>query len=352
MLPIIFVMPVIQLLILANAANFEVKNIRVHVIDFDQSSSSRLLINKFRAFSYFKIVNSSYSTKVAIDDFSKDRAQLILQIPKDFEQNIVRENTAKVQLTINAINGSAAGITSVYANSILQDFNKQIITEWLGVKSFEPQAVINVNYSFWYNPEMDYKTFMVPGILVVLVTMIGMFLAGMNVVREKEIGTIEQINVTPIKKYQFITGKLLPFWILALFELAFGLLIGKLAFHIPIVGSLWLIFLFAAVYLLVILGLGLLVSTLTDTQQQAMFISWFIMVIFILMSGLFTPIESMPSWAQTVTRFNPVAYFVEVMRMVMLKGSGMMEIQRHLLVLSGYALAILGLATWRYRKVS
>jgi ABC-2 type transport system permease protein len=145
---------------------------------------------------------------------------------------------------------------------------------------------------------------------------------------------------------------LIPFWLLALFELAFGLAIGKLAFNIPIVGSIVLIFAFAGLYLLVVLGLGLFVSTITNTQQQAMFISWFIMVIFILMSGLFTPIESMPPWAQAITKFNPVAYFVEVMRMVMLKGSGIMEIKRHILMLAIYAFAILSLSVWRYRKVA
>jgi ABC-2 type transport system permease protein len=352
MLPIIFVMPVIQLLILANAASFEVKNIKVHIMDFDQSSSSRALISKFKAFRHFDIVNSSFSEDLAYDDFSRDKARLIIKIPKDFEKNMVKQNTAKLQLIINAIDGAAAGVVSVYANAIILDYNKEVVAEWINFKMPDQQATINITYSFWYNPDLNYKTFMVPGILVILVTMIGMFLAGMNIVREKELGTIEQINVTPIKKYQFIAGKLLPFWMIALFDLAFGLLIGKLAFNIPIVGSLWLIFLFAGLYLLVVLGLGLFVSTFTDTQQQAMFISWFIMVIFILMSGLFTPIESMPEWAQIITRFNPVAYFVEVMRMVMLKGAGVSDISRQITVLLIYAIAILSLATWRYRKVS
>jgi len=193
---------------------------------------------------------------------------------------------------------------------------------------------------------------MVPGILVLLVTMIGIFLAGMNIVREKEIGTIEQINITPIKKYQFITGKLLPFWIIGQFELALGLTIGKLLFGIPILGNLAVIFLFSSVYLLVILGIGLLISTLNNTQQQAMFISWFFMVIFILMSGLFTPVESMPVWAQKLNIVNPVSYFIQVVRMVILKGSGLIDIWRQFLSISVYAVLILSFAVWRYRKVS
>jgi ABC-2 type transport system permease protein len=173
----------------------------------------------------------------------------------------------------------------------------------------------------------------------------------MNIVKEKEIGTIEQINVSPIRKHEFIIGKLLPFWIIALVELAIGLVVGKLVFHIPFVGSLWLIFGFAGLYLLVVLGFGLLISTVTETQQQAMFIAWFFLIIFILMSGLFTPIESMPPWAQDITRLNPVAYFVDVMRLVLLKGSDVWDIRQHIAVMGGYALAVNGLAVLNYRKV-
>jgi ABC-2 type transport system permease protein len=174
----------------------------------------------------------------------------------------------------------------------------------------------------------------------------------MNIVREKEIGTIEQINVTPIRKIQFIAGKLIPFWIIALFELAFGLSIGKLLFNIPMEGNLALIFLSASVYLFVILSFGLLVSTVTNTQQQAMLVSFFFMVVFILMSGLFTSVESMPQWAQTLDRLNPVMYFIRIMRMVLLKGSGFSDISPHFWSLVAYAVVIVSLAIRRYRKVA
>jgi ABC-2 type transport system permease protein len=182
--------------------------------------------------------------------------------------------------------------------------------------------------------------------------MIGLFLSGMNIVKEKEIGTIEQVNVTPIKKYQFIIGKLFPFWVIGLFELATGLTLGKLIYDIPLVGHLYYVFSFAGVYLILLLGMGLLISTFTDTQQQAMFISWFFMVIFLLMSGLFTAVENMPQWAQTITLFNPIAYFVKLMRMVLLKGSTFKDIWTYYLILAGYALVINGLAIWNYRKTA
>jgi ABC-2 type transport system permease protein len=180
--------------------------------------------------------------------------------------------------------------------------------------------------------------------------MVTLFLSGMNIVREKEIGTLEQINVTPIKKHQFIIGKLLPFWILGMSILTIGLFIAKLVFNTPMVGSLLLLYGFTSIYILLVLGIGLFISNFTDTQQQAMFIAWFFMVIFILMSGLFTPIESMPKWAQAITEFNPVKYFVEVMRMVMLKGSTFMDILPQFAKTLVYALIINSLAVWRYRK--
>jgi ABC-2 type transport system permease protein len=182
--------------------------------------------------------------------------------------------------------------------------------------------------------------------------MISFFLSGMNIVREKEIGTLEQINVTPIKKHQFIIGKLLPFWILALFILFFAMNIGRILFHVPILGNPFLILSFASIYILVFLGMGFFISNFTDTQQQAMFIAWFFVVIFILMGGLFTPIESMPIWAQRLTEFNPVKYFIEVIRMVMLKGSDFSDVKLQFLKISIYALVMNGLAVWSYKKTN
>jgi ABC-2 type transport system permease protein len=190
----------------------------------------------------------------------------------------------------------------------------------------------------------------VPGILVLLVTIIGLFLASMNIVKEKEIGTIEQLNVTPIKKHQFIIGKLLPFWIIAMFDLGLGLLIARFVFEIPMIGSIPLVFGVAGIYLILILGMGLFISTLSDTQQQSMFISWFFVMIFILLSGLFTPIENMPVWAQNLNLINPIAYFIEFMRLVLLKGSEFKDVWRLIVSLSVYAVIMISLATLRYSK--
>ncbi len=352
MLPIIFMLPIVQLLVLVYAATFEMKNINMVVVDQDLSSKSRALVAKFEASPFFKIQQNTFSVKEAESIIKSDKADFILNIPSGFELGVLKENTGNIQLLINAINGTTAGLTNVYATSVIADFNRELIIESINILPPAIQQVINVEYSFWYNARMNYKIYMLPGILVILVTLIGMFLTSLNLVREKEMGTIEQINVSPIKKYQFIIGKLFPFLCIALFELAFGLIIGKLVFNIPLVGSLPLLFLFAAVYLLVALGIGLLVSTLSSTQQQVMFVSFFVMLVFIMMSGIFTPTESMPDWAQKVNIINPVAYFMEVIRMILLKGSGFMDIWKSFVLLFIYAVGIISLAIWKYRKVA
>ena len=191
---------------------------------------------------------------------------------------------------------------------------------------------------------------MVPGILVLLVTMIGSSFASNNIVREKEMGTIEQINVSPIKKYQFILGKLIPFWILALSVLTIGFIIARVVYGIVPVGSYFTVYVFASIYLVAVLGLGLLLSTYAQTQQQSMLVSFFVTMIFNLMSGLYTPIESMPGWAQWIARFNPVTYFIQVMRMVVLKGSSLGDIRVHIFIIIGFALFFNTWAILNYRK--
>ncbi len=353
MLPIIFVMPFIQLLILSNAATFDIKNIKFSYIDNDHSTYSRELISKFEASKYFHVITDFPSEKKAKLAMLNGDVNVILEIPKYFERDLQKEKYANLSVTINAIDGASAGVENVYVNQIIQNFNKNIQVELFQPSNSNIASVdILTIPSFWYNKTLNYKTYMVPGILVLLVTMITLFLSGMNIVREKEIGTLEQINVTPIKKSQFIVGKLFPFWVLGLSILTVGLIIAKVIFNVPIVGNLMLMYLYTSIYILVILGIGLFISNFTETQQQAMFISWFFMVIFILMSGLFTPIESMPNWAQRITDFNPIKYFVEVMRMVMLKGSGFIDILPQVLKTVLFALIMNGLAVWSYKKTT
>lgn len=350
MLPIIFLLPIIQLLVLAFAATFEVRETPVALVVEDAGPIGRDLVRKLEASGYFTVATTAESMREANADMESVRVRMILHVPGDLA------TSGRVQVILDAQDGATAGVVQAYVTRIVADLNGELArTAPPTARTAQPVRTasgIEIRPTHWYNPNLDYKTYMVPGILVILVTMIGTFLSAMNVVREKEIGTIEQLNVTPIRKYELIAGKLLPFWVIALFELAFGLLVAWVVFRIPIEGSLVLIFALASLYLLAMLGLGLWISTVTETQQQAMFISWFILVIFILMSGLFTPIESMPNWAQWLTRLNPVAYFIEIMRRVLLKGAGFEAVLVQASSLAVFTAGILVLAVRQYRKVT
>ncbi len=349
-LRIIFMMPIVQLIILPFAADYEIKNINLSIIDQDHSSYSQLLIKKMTASGYFRLTDYSQSFPQALEAVERNRADLVLTIPPHFEKDLVRENEAKVMLSANAINAVKAGLGTSYASQIINDFNREVREDWILLPKFNEMPLIEIRTSNWYNPHIDYHLFMVPGILAVLVTMVGSFLAAMNIVREKEVGTIEQMNVTPVHKYQFLLGKLIPFWVLGLLTLALGFVVSWVVFGIIPVGSYLTIFGFAAVYLLAVLGIGLLVSTYSDTQQQATFIAFFFMMVFILLSGLYTPVESMPEWGKVISWLNPVTHFVTVIRAVVIKGSDFMDILPELFTVLGFALFYNIWAVVNYRK--
>ena len=347
MLFIIFFVPVVQLVVLAYAATFEIKNGRMIIVDNDCSTASRELISSFNGSSFFIVKDVVENSSQNSDFLKKNQADIILTIESGFEKKIIRNENTSLLIVSDAINGVSAGLLTGYANAIIADFSQNRANQ---NQSFVPPVKISPRY--WYNPELNYKYYMVPGILVVLVSLIGMFLTAMNIVKEKEIGTIEQINATPIRKSQFIIGKLLPFWIIAFFDLLFGLLIAKLLFALPFEGSFILFLCVVAIYLLAVLGIGLFISTLADNMKQAMFIAWFFLVIFILLGGLFTPAESMPDWTQELNRLNPIAYFIKISRMIMLKGATFANIADSFYALLIYAAVMLGLSVFRYRKTT
>lgn len=351
-LRVIFVVPLIQLLLLPWTADYEVRNVKLAIVDKDRSTYARHLIARITSSGYFQLQLYGNSYDKAFREIEKNNADIIVEIPNHFERDLVRDNEATLFFAANAINGVKAGLGTSYLQNIVRDFNKEIRDEWIQTPRLNPEILIDVRTANWYNPLMNYKFFMVPGILVMLVTIVGSFLTSMNIVKEKEIGTIEQINVTPVKKHHFILGKLIPFWIMGLLILTIGMIIAWILYGIVPVGSLFTIYLFAAVYLLAILGYGLLISTFASSQQQAMLATFFLFMIFVLLGGLYTPIESMPLWAQWFTRVNPVTYFIEVMRLVVLKGSSLSDIAPHIGVVSIYAVVLNVWAVFSYRKRS
>ena len=277
-------------------------------------------------------------------------AGMILRIPREFERDIVNERSGRVQLIFNAEDGALAGVTNSYAQQIIAAYARELGAEVRPIVNESPR--IEIRTRGWYNPELDYKDYMIPGILVQLLTLIGTLLCAMNIVREKELGTLDQLNVTPLPRSAFIAAKLIPLWSIALGELALGLLVARFIFGVPMVGSIFLVFFAACIYLIVALGIGLWVSTTVDTQQQAMFISFFLILVYLLMSGLFTPIRSMPEWAQWLAEINPVKHFIGIMRAILLKGATLADIARPLAILAVTGAVALTFAVRQYAKTS
>lgn len=362
LLSMLLIAPLIQLILLPLAADYSVKNIAMAVVDNDHSPFSRKLIDKITASGYFTLVGYPSSYEDALNLVQQDKADLALQIPVHFERDLVRENAKDLYVAINAIEGTKANLGGAYLASIVSDFNTDIRLQWLGPTagaaasgssaSADPDATpqVSVASSNWYNPLLNYKLYMVPAILVTLVTAMATMQSAFNIVQEKESGTIEQINVTPIRKYWFILGKLIPYLVLGVVVFTLGLIAGWAFYGIVPQGSLFVLYGSLIVYLFAMLGMGLLISTYSATQQQAMSLSFFFINIFNLMSGVFTAVDSMPNWAQYIVETFPPSHFIKIMRMVVLKGSGWSDIGYHL-----GAMAVIGLFlnTWavlNYRK--
>jgi ABC-2 type transport system permease protein len=284
----------------------------------------------------------------------KNEADIMLEIPQGFERNLVREGRQQLNMSVDAINGTKSAIGSGYLTAVLADFNRSLDINLKSANSgaVMQSSVIDITYTDWFNPRREYKFYMVPGILVLLLTLIGGFITALNIVREKEIGTIEQINVTPIKKSQFILGKLIPFWIVGMIVFTLGLTVMYIVYGIFPKGSIAVLYLFAAVYLVALLGFGLLISTFSNSQLQAMFVAFFFMMIFMLMSGFFTSIDSMPGWARKFSNLTPVTHFITVVRLIVLKGSGFWQVKTEMFYLLGFAVLLNSCAILNYRKTS
>lgn len=340
---IIFIIPIMQLIILPFAANFEMRNINLSVVDNDRSVTSGQLVDKVLSSGYFRQTDESVRYDEALASIESNESDIILEIPSGFERDLGREGQADILIAANAVNGTKGGLGSSYLSSIIQDFNRE--------KGLIPgQAGRGVTSINLFNPHLNYKVYMVPGIMVFLLTIIGGSISALNIVSEKEKGTIEQINVSPVPKTLFLLSKLIPFWVIGFVLLTVAIVVARLVYGLVPEGSFGVIYLFAAVYLIAFTGFGLAISSFSSTQQQAMFTAFFFLIIFALLSGLFTPISSMPEWAQKITLLNPVRYFVEVMRMVYLKGSHFTDLRWHFLVVCLFAVFFNILAIISYRK--
>lgn len=344
------VAPIFQLILIPLAADFEVKKINLAVLDWDHSDYSQKIVRRMTASGYFRLVETSANATEAQAALDKGTADLVLEIPNRFERTLIREDEARLFLSADAVNGVKAGMAMNYAGQIIRQVNNEIREDFVQLPRFNPVPLIDISTRFWYNPDFNYRHYMAPGILALLLIMVGSMMCSLNIVREREIGTMEQINVTPVKSYQFLLAKLIPFWLIGLASLTIGLVICYLVFGLISAGSYLTIYLFAMVYLVSALGIGQLLALVSDTQQQATLLSFFFMMMFVLLSGLYTPIESMPDWAQKLAWASPVSHFCDVMRSVMLKGSTFGDLMHRFWPLVGFAVGFNVLAVLSYRK--
>ncbi len=349
---LIIVFPIMMMLVMPWAANQEIKDINLSIVDNDHSTYSERLIQKITSSGYFRLTDASSSGNSAMYSIESGKADIILEIQLDFEKDLIKSGVANVLISANAVNGVKGGLSSSYMASILNDFAGEIRGEWIQSSEKTILPVINIVPQNKFNPYLDYKVFMVPALMVMLLTMLAGFLPALNIVGEKEAGTIEQMNVTPVNKFTFILAKLIPYWIIGFMVLNVCFILAAFVYGLFPSGSLLTIYLFATVYILVVSGLGLVISNYSNTMQQAMFVMFFFIMILILMSGLFTPINSMPEWAKVIAAANPLKYFIQVMRMVYLKGSVLADLTTQMFALLGFALFLNTWAVFSYKKTN
>jgi ABC-2 type transport system permease protein len=341
MLRMIFLMPLIQLVILGYAVNTDVKNIDTAVYDFARTELSRRYVQAFTPGNYFNAGTSEISLMNLEDGFKTNRYNIALVIPTDFSKKLGQQSPVSVALIADGSNANSAAIAMGYAAIITSQFNQTLAGR---------TAPLSIRQKMLYNPEAESVYYMVPGIVAVLVTMVTVMLTSMAIVREREVGTLEQLMVTPITTPAFILGKTIPFAILGYLEMSIALAAGIIWFHIPFVGSWLLLYGLVFVFLFTTLGVGMFISTLCQTQQQAMFFAWFFSIFAIMTSGFFAPIENMPQAMQYITYLNPLRYFMVIVRGIMMKGSGVDALYREILAMVAFSTLVFSFAWLRFSK--
>ena len=325
---IIFIFPIMVMCVMPWVMNQEVKNIRVDVVDIDRTMQSQQLVHQIEASNYFIFNGQKATYQEAMKDIETSKADIILEI-----------RDGQYLIAANAVNGTKGSIGSAYLSQIVNSGNLSPLTTHLSPL-------------FLYNKHQNYKVFMIPALMGILMMMLCGFLPALNIVGEKEKGTIEQINVTPVSKWSFILAKLIPYWIIGLVVLTLCLVLSWLVYGITCQGPLLLVYLLAILLALFFSSFGLIVSNYSDTMQQAMFVMWFFVVCLMLLSGLFTPARSMPDWAYLTTYVNPMHYFVDAIRTVFVRGGTFQSIAHQVLALAAIASIMAIWAVKSYKKNS
>ena len=339
---LIVVFPIMIMCVMPWVMNQEVKNIKVTVVDNDRSTLSQQMVHSIEASNYFIFKGQQPTYRAALQEIEQSRADIVMVIPQDYSRDVTLGHQPQVLIAANAVNGTKGAMGSSYLT--------QIVTAHVNPDITAIQS--RVATLFLYNKNLDFKLFMIPALFAIVMMLMTGFLPALNIVGEKEAGTIEQINVTPVSKWSFILAKLIPYWIIALFVITVCLLLAWAVYGITSVGPLALIYLLVLLLALFWSSFGLMISNYSDTMQQAIFVMWFFVVMMMLLSGLFTPTRSMPSWAYASTYVNPMSYFIDAVRTVFIRGGGLSSIWHQVLALLGIGSVMAVWAVVSYKKNS
>ncbi|MBQ2047019.1 MAG: ABC transporter permease [Muribaculaceae bacterium] len=337
--------PIIIMLIMPLVMTMDVRNVNIAVVDLDHSTTSNRIISHIEASEYLSLVGTTEQYIVAMDALENGTVDIIVQIPNNFERDMIVSTPEKINITANAVNATKGSLGSQYLVQTIARALQELKNEKSPTQLSELVTVQNR-----FNPTLNYRHYMIPALMIILFILICGFLPALSIVGEKESGTIEQINVTPVSRMTFILSKLIPYWLIGLFVLTIAMIVARVVYGLYPVGSIGLIYFGAACFILTISGFSLTIANFSETMQQTMFVMFFFVMIFMLMSGLLTPIDSMPNWAQKFTGILPPRYFVEILRSVYLKGSTFMDLWHNYLALGIFATIFNILAALTYKK--
>jgi len=348
---LIVVFPIMMMCVMPWVMNMEVKNIVVDVVDNDRTQESQRFVHRVEASNYFIFNGQKNSYQEALQDIETSKADIVVVIPQDYSHDLTLGKQPQVLIAANAVNGTKGAMGTAYLSQIvIESGMAQLTTSGVGGNTMITTQMVNASTLYLYNKNLNYKVFMIPALFAIVMMLMCGFMPTLTIVGEKEAGTIEQINVTPVSKWAFILAKLIPYWMIALFIITVCLILSWLVYGITCHGPIWIIYLLAMLLAFFWSSFGLIISNYSDTMQQAIFVMWFFVVSMMLLSGLFTPTRSMPDWAYATTYINPMHYFVDAIRTVFVRGGNLSDVYHQVLALAGIA-SFMGLwAVRSYRK--
>lgn len=353
---LIILFPVMVLLVFPWAVSFEVKNIKIDVVDYSKSVYSKRLTDKIAASRYFILNDTPLDYQTAVMNMESGETDMILEIPASFDKDMVKNRSTGIGMAVNAVNGTQGLLGSNYIMQIVNNFSSELRDELMHTippqsrASLKRMPKINIVPQFKYNPGLDYKSFMIPGFMVLLLTILCGILPSLNIVMEKENGTINQINVTPVSKINFILAKLIPYWVVGLIVMIISVTLAYLIYGLWPAGGVIAVLISAIVFIISVSGLGIIISNYSETMQQASFLVMFFILILVLLGGMFTPVSGMPAWAQLIALINPFNYLTNTFRMLYLNGSTLIDVSGDLLALGMIAVVLNGWAVFSYKK--